>query len=186
MTAGQMQLTIVDVDNGYQLVTVNFGDIWYFPQGVPHAIQGLDPNGSEFVLVFDQANFDAVGTTFHVDDWITHAPKSVLAKNFGVNSSVFENVTSPNPYILNGTDQNAFNISSTKYAEAVSSTSNSSHVYRTLQNPPLEIGGGTAGGSFYKVDSTVFPMAKNIASAYVILKPGALRELHWHPNVSHS
>jgi oxalate decarboxylase len=32
------------------------------------------------------------------------------------------------------------------------------------------------------VDSTNFPAAANIAMAHVTLKPGALRELHWHPN----
>jgi len=32
------------------------------------------------------------------------------------------------------------------------------------------------------VDSTNFPVAANIAMAHVTLKPGALRELHWHPN----
>jgi oxalate decarboxylase len=34
------------------------------------------------------------------------------------------------------------------------------------------------------VDSSNFPVAKNIAAALVTLKPGALRELHWHPNAS--
>jgi len=32
------------------------------------------------------------------------------------------------------------------------------------------------------VDSTNFPAAANIAMAHVIVKPGGLRELHWHPN----
>jgi oxalate decarboxylase len=34
------------------------------------------------------------------------------------------------------------------------------------------------------VDSRNFPPNKNIAAALVTLKPGALRELHWHPNAS--
>jgi len=34
------------------------------------------------------------------------------------------------------------------------------------------------------VDSRNFPVSKNIAAALVSLKPGALRELHWHPNAS--
>ena len=32
------------------------------------------------------------------------------------------------------------------------------------------------------VDSTNFPAAANVAMAHVTLKPGALRELHGHPN----
>jgi oxalate decarboxylase len=34
------------------------------------------------------------------------------------------------------------------------------------------------------VDSRNFPASKNVAAALVTLKPGALRELHWHPNAS--
>jgi oxalate decarboxylase len=40
----------------------------------------------------------------------------------------------------------------------------------------------TKGGEVRIVDSTNFPAAANIAMAHVTLKPGALRELHWHPN----
>jgi oxalate decarboxylase len=32
------------------------------------------------------------------------------------------------------------------------------------------------------VDSRNFPVSANIAMAHVTLKPGGLRELHWHPN----
>ena len=37
-------------------------------------------------------------------------------------------------------------------------------------------------GSIRIVDSSVFPVAANIAMAEVTLMPGGLRELHWHPN----
>jgi hypothetical protein len=42
----------------------------------------------------------------------------------------------------------------------------------------------TAGGTIRVVDSTTFHASKTIASALFTLKPGALRELHWHPNAS--
>jgi oxalate decarboxylase len=42
----------------------------------------------------------------------------------------------------------------------------------------------TAGGETRVVDSTNFPIALNIAAAMVTIKPGGLREMHWHPNVS--
>lgn len=31
-------------------------------------------------------------------------------------------------------------------------------------------------------DSTVFPVSRTIAAALVEVEPGAMRELHWHPN----
>src|SRR5262249_54549710 len=42
----------------------------------------------------------------------------------------------------------------------------------------------TEGGSARIVDSGNFPASKTVAAALVKLKPGALRELHWHPNAS--
>src|SRR5258708_22433360 len=42
----------------------------------------------------------------------------------------------------------------------------------------------TSGGSVRVVDSHNFQAAKNIAAALVTVKPGGLRELHWHPNAS--
>src|SRR5207302_9521542 len=43
--------------------------------------------------------------------------------------------------------------------------------------PALE----TPGGTVQIADSSNFHMSKTIASALVTLRPGALRELHWHP-----
>ena len=42
----------------------------------------------------------------------------------------------------------------------------------------------TAGGEVRIVDSRNFSASANVAAALVTLKPGALRELHWHPNAS--
>jgi oxalate decarboxylase len=42
----------------------------------------------------------------------------------------------------------------------------------------------TRGGEVRVVDSRNFRAAKNIAAALVTVKPGGLRELHWHPNAS--
>jgi oxalate decarboxylase len=116
-------------------------------------------------------------TTFNIDDWLAHTPKDILAKNFGVDESVFEDLPSPNPYIVNGTvaERNVTD------AETPYANGNSSFVYRLFEHEPEEIGGD--GGTFYKIDSTNFPISKTIAATFVTLKPGALRELHWHPNV---
>jgi oxalate decarboxylase len=39
---------------------LGYGDIWCFPKGVAHTIQGLQAD-NEYLLVFDNANFDALG-----------------------------------------------------------------------------------------------------------------------------
>jgi FixJ family two-component response regulator len=40
------------------------------------------------------------------------------------------------------------------------------------------------GGEVRIVDSTCFPTSKHIAAALVTIRPGGLRELHWHPTSS--
>ncbi|KAH7311219.1 RmlC-like cupin domain-containing protein [Stachybotrys elegans] len=173
---GRVIVSAVDENGVFQVEELGYGDVWYFPRGVPHTIQGLDDQ-NEYLLVFDEGDFDKIGTTFNIDDWISHTPKHILAKNFGVNESVFDNVPSPNPYIFNGTISTR-NVTETP--ETPRASGNSSFVYRTFSHPPENIGG--TGGEFYKIDSTNFPIAKTIAATFVTLKPGGLRELHWHPN----
>jgi oxalate decarboxylase len=50
--------------------------------------------------------------------------------------------------------------------------------YRLLAQKPIQV----AGGQVRIVDSSNFPAASTIAAALVEIKPGGLRELHWHPN----
>lgn len=111
-----------------------------------------------------------------VDDWLAHTPKDILAKNFGVNESIFENLPKTDPYIL------ASDVSTEKAPDPNGElVGNSSYVYHTKKGDAKEVPGG--GGTFQVVDSRNFPIATTIASAIVVLEPKGLRELHWHPNV---
>lgn len=95
----------------------------------------------------------------------------------GVDASVLNSVPSPNPYILKS------NLTATTVDSPFGKLEgNSSYVFRASELEPEIAAGG--GGSVKIVDSRNFPVAKTIASSIVTLKPGALRELHWHPNVS--
>lgn len=175
---GKIAVGAVDENGRNQYETLEEGDIWYFPKGEAHVLQGLGDD-NEYLLAFDDGNFDASGTTFMVDDWITHTPKDILAKNFGVNASVFSTVPSPNPYILNAT-VNTEGVDS-PYGKL---EGNSSYVYHASKVAPTKAAGG--GGTIQIVDSRNFPVAKTLAAAIVRVEPGGLRELHWHPNVSRS
>ena len=57
-----------------------------FPGGIPHSIQGVGEDGCQFLLVFNEGNFNEF-ETFLLTDWLHHTPKEVLAKNFGVPAS---------------------------------------------------------------------------------------------------
>ena len=49
--------------------------------------------------------------------------------------------------------------------------------------PLSQVNGSSApGGTFKIADSTFFPISTTIAVAEVTVEPGAMRELHWHPN----
>jgi oxalate decarboxylase len=50
--------------------------------------------------------------------------------------------------------------------------------YRMMAQQPIRIKNGTV----RIVDSQVFPASITIAAALVEIEPGAMRELHWHPN----
>ncbi|KAK4220746.1 oxalate decarboxylase oxdD [Podospora fimiseda] len=173
--SGSILISAVDESGKHEVAKFNYGDIWYFPKGAAHTVQGLEDE-NEFLRVFDEADFDRVGTTFNVDDWIARNPRDILAKNFGLDESVFENVPSPNPYILNGTVSTR-NVTGNPAGEL---TGNASFVYRTFEHPSESVPG--QGGVFYKIDSTNFPVSKTIAATFVQLKPKGLRELHWHLN----
>lgn len=49
--------------------------------------------------------------------------------------------------------------------------------HRMLDQEPKQ----TSGGLVRITDSTNFPIAQTVAAAHVIIEPGALREMHWHP-----
>jgi len=54
---------------------------------------------------------------------------------------------------------------------------NTLYTYHFSQQKPLDIPGA---GSVKIVDSTTFPAAADISAALVTIKPGAMREMHWH------
>jgi len=91
MLKGRARITAIDQDGRAFQDDVGEGDLWYFGPGIPHSIQGLEGEGCEFLLVFDDGNFSEE-ETFLLTDWLAHTPKEVLAKNFGVPESAFARI----------------------------------------------------------------------------------------------
>jgi len=88
--AGSVRVMVLDEEGRLFTDDLGEGDLWYFPTGFPHSIQAFD-QGCEFLLVFDDGNFSE-NETFLITDWFNHTPKDVLAKNFGVDESAFDNL----------------------------------------------------------------------------------------------
>lgn len=173
MLLGNARITSVDQDGRNFIADVGPGDLWYFPAGLPHSIQGLE-EGCEFLLVFDDGHFSDLNT-LSISDWFAHTPKDVLAANFGVPENAFNNIPSDQVYIFQ--DNIPGSIESQK-VQSPYGTIPQSFKHQLLAQPPLR----TPGGSVRIVDSSNFPISKTIAAALVEIEPGAMRELHWHPN----
>ncbi|WP_352731971.1 cupin domain-containing protein [Mesorhizobium sp. M0460] len=174
MLSGTARITAVDANGRNFVNDVGVGDLWYFPPGIPHSIQGLDPDGTEFLLVFDDGGFDE-DDTFLLSDFIKHTPPEVLAKNFGVPASSFANVPDPSQmYIFPAPVPGP--LSADKIAGAVEVPQSFSH--RMMAQTPIKMKHGTV----RITDSKVFPVSKTIAAVLVEVEPGGMRELHWHPN----
>jgi oxalate decarboxylase len=174
MLTGRAQVTAVD-DHGRNFIAdVGEGDLWFFPAGYPHSIQGLK-EGCEFLLVFDAGDFSEFDT-FMVTDWMDHTPRSVLAKDFGVPQSAFAKLPPESArYIFPGT------VPPPASANAVRSPAGAvphSFTHRLMAQTPISAPGGTV----RIVDSSNFPPSTTIAAALVEVNPGGMRELHWHPN----
>jgi len=176
MLYGHARITAVDQQGRSFVNDVNEGDLWLFPPGVPHSIQGLGPDGCQFLLVFNDGNFDEF-ETFLITDWVAHTPKEVLAKNFKVPASTFDKVPTRAPYIFQTGLPGDLKLEQNQAAQ-VTGVAPRSFAFSTSQMKPNKV---TPGGEVKIVDSKNFPVTP-IATAIVKLKPGGLRELHWHPN----
>lgn len=174
---GNIRVTIIDPEGRASVSDLKEGDLWFFPAGYPHSLQGLGPDGAEFLLCFDdgkQSEYD----TLLVNEWFAHTPPDVLALNFGVPAETFAKIPLSDTYIFQGAlpgplaaDQDA--------------------VKNPLGPPPnpfvfplstMPFTKQTKGGTIKVVDSHTFKASTTTAAALVTVHPGGMREMHWHPN----
>jgi oxalate decarboxylase len=176
MLYGNARITAVDQEGRSHVSDVTKGDLWIFPGGIPHSIQGLGPDGCEFLLVFDDGNFNEF-ETFLLTDWMTHTPPEVLAKNFDVPAETFAKVPKKELFIFERPLPRPL-AEEQKQAEAGTGRVPHSFDFKPSEMKPTKV---SKGGEVKIIDQKIWP-ATNIAAAIVTLKPGGLRELHWHPN----
>ena len=150
------------------------GDVWFFPPGIPHAIQA-GAEGTEFLLVFDSGDFSEENT-FLVSEMFMRNPKAVLAKNFRTDVSSLADIPDEQLWIFPGTPFPSDISEQTVTGPAGSIPKNGSYTYHFSQQQPLVVDGG----SVKIIDPTTFPIASMFSAALVTIKPGAMRELHWH------
>ena len=177
MVDGKCRVTVLDADGRPAVRDVKQGDLWYFPPGLPHSLQGLGPSGAEFVLVFDNGNATEFNTLM-LTDWMAHTPPEILAENFSLPVSAFKNIPVDNLWIFQGKEPPPL---AQVQAEVRSRFGEPEFdfVFSMNEMAPSKV---TRGGQVKVIDTRNFPVSKTIAAALVTIKPGGLRELHWHPN----
>ncbi len=176
MLNGTARITAIDREGKSFVADVKKYDLWYFPSGIPHSIQGLEPDGCEFMLVFDDGNFSESETVL-LSDAMAHLPPEVLAKNFSVSQQSLKDLPKQELFIFQ-TEVPGSLEADQKAAGGALERSPVDFAFRTMEMPPTKV---TKGGEVRIVDSSKFKVSTT-AMAMVTVRPGGLRELHWHPN----
>jgi oxalate decarboxylase len=178
MTYGICRVTIIDQDGRPQVADVKEGDLWYFPAGLPHSLQGLGPDGCEFVIAFDDGNSSEFNTLL-VTDWIAHTPPDILARNFALPVDAFKGIPQQNKWIYQSSQEAPPLAEVDAQMASRAGKPPNPFIFHLSDTTPVK---ETRSGSVRVADSTNFLVSKTIAATLVTVKPGGLREMHWHPN----
>jgi len=177
MSYGNCRVTVLDPAGRAYVADVKEGDLWYFPAGFPHSLQGLGPDGCEFLLAFDNGEQSEYNTLL-VTDWMAHTPPDILAQNFGVPAETFAKISLHQLYIFQGELPGPLAADQAAVESPLGPPPNPF----TFSLSTMPYTRQTKGGTVKIADSNNFKVSKTIAAALVTVHPGGLRELHWHPN----
>ena len=176
MTYGQCRVTVLDPKGRAYVQDVKEGDLWFFPAGFPHSLQGLGSDGCEFVIAFDDGSASEFSTLL-VTEWLAHTPPEVLAQNFNVPAATFKSIPLHDLYIFQGKEPGS--LAADQKAVESGGLPPNPFTFSLASMTPIR---DNRSGSMRVADSTTFKVSQNIAAGLEIIKPGGLREMHWHPN----
>jgi oxalate decarboxylase len=179
MEYGNARVTVLNPDGTMFIDDVGEGDLWFFPAGYPHSIQGLGPDGCQFLLVFSEGMFSE-DNTFLISELVAHVPPEVLQKNSRLTPSDIAKLPKEQLYIFPSTVPGSLAAD----RAAIGGSGVQAPQQYTFKMSSMKPTISSAGGEVRIVDSRNFPVSTSIAAGLVRLKPGAMRELHWHPNAS--
>ncbi len=174
MLAGSARITAVDNDGLNFIADVGPGDLWYFPAGIPHSIQGLPGDGCEFLLAFPDGEFSE-DSTFAISDLFAHTARDVLAKNLSISTDALRQTPKEELFIFQADPPPPLQEDTVPDPQG---RVPQNMVFKLMDQPPAS----SPGGRVRIADTRNFPISTEIAAAHVEVDPGHMREIHWHPN----
>ena len=178
VVTGSCRTTILHPDGTSYVDTFNPGDIWYFPKGYGHSIQAVGEGECHFILIFDNGDFSE-DHTFSVTDFVSCMPPEIAAQNLGLTLEEVAKLPQKEMYFAQGPSPDDSTSLGFLRPEDTDISLISKHRYPLHSQLPRAIPGA---GTQRLVTKNEFPISTTMSGSYIELQPGALREMHWHPN----
>ena len=175
VVSGTCRTTVMHPNGDAATDTFGPGDVWYFPRGWGHSIQGLGPGECHFILIFDNGDFSE-DHTFSITDWLSHTPAEVVRQNLGLSQEDLQKLPKGEAYFAEGPAPGDFSPDAQARPTPQLTTA---HRYPLHAQQPRRIPGG---GTQRTVSVEEFPISTTMAGSVLEIEPGAMREMHWHPN----
>jgi len=176
--SGTVRTTIIHPDGHSYTDNFEPGDVWYFPKGYGHSIQAKGTEECHFILIFDNGNFSE-DHTFSVTDFVSSMPPEIVAQNLGITLEEVAALPQKEAYFAAGIVPDELSFTAASRPEESDIQLTNLHRYPLHAQQPRIIPGG---GLQRLVTSKEFPISTTMAGSIIELQPGALREMHWHPN----
>jgi oxalate decarboxylase len=176
MLKGRVRTTVLGPDRTSETNDFEPGDVWYFPRGHGHAVQNLGTEEAHFILIFDNGAFSEHGT-FSITDWFAQTSPSVLSRSLGMPETTFARFPKDELYIVQGRVPPEKIEAPLQRQQRLSPQT---HRYPLM----AQLAEKYPGGEERRVSVKEFPISKTMTGVVLDLKPGAVREPHWHPNAN--
>jgi oxalate decarboxylase len=171
VVSGNCRTTVLHPSGEAATDTFGPGDVWCFPRGWGHSIQGLGPGECHFILIFDNGDFSE-DHTFSVTNWLSQTPPDIVSQHLGLSSVELVGLPDGEAYFAKGPvpDDRSPDATARPAAQLIST-----HHYPLLAQQPRRVAGG---GTQRVVTVNEFPISSSMASSILEIQPGAMRELH--------
>ena len=177
MTYGTCRITILDQLGRPYIADVKEGDLWYFPAGLPHSLQGLGPDGCEFLICFDEGKASEFSTLLVIGMVYPHAAGYSRRELRGSGRDVREHSTARSLHLPGQSARRSGGGSGG--CEWKGRSAAPVHLLAGIDGPDAR---NTKGGTVHIADSKNFTVSTTVAAALLTIRPGGMREMHWHPN----